>query len=168
MFSKRRYSIRFLFFEIFLFGCAFALMREGLVRGGDGGTLFVVASIVAIGAATGGLFGSWARGLMLSVGTFFSIGFFVSLLGELLGFVFGLLFVLALAVAREGDRRIAARRTDAFFRRLLCPSCSVGGIDPVGDQSAGLSVRAGRCRKCGREFFFKDGGQLFRPFSEAS
>jgi len=38
MFTRQRYSIKFLFLEIFLASCAFALMREGLVRGGESGT----------------------------------------------------------------------------------------------------------------------------------
>jgi len=100
VFTKHRYSTKFLFFEVFLSGCAFALMREGIVRGGEIGWLLLVASIVLVGTTLGGLFGDFAGGPKLTIGTIFSIGFFVSLLGGPIGFFAGLFFIFALAAAR--------------------------------------------------------------------
>jgi hypothetical protein len=100
VFTKHRYSIKFLFFEVFLAACAFALMREGIARGGDLGWLLLVASIVLVGTTLGGLFGSFAGGLKLTIGTLFSIGFFVSFFGLPLGFLLGVAFIFVLAASR--------------------------------------------------------------------
>jgi hypothetical protein len=108
VFTKQRYSIKFLFFETFLAGCAFAMMREGIARGGEVGWLLLVASILVVGTTLGGLFGSFAGGLKLAIGTLFSIGFFVSLFGPPIGFLLGLVFIFALAAARQGGRQNAA------------------------------------------------------------
>lgn len=158
MFTKHQFSIKFLLFEMFLAGCAFALMREGIDRGGETGTLLTIASILLIGTATGGLFGSFAGGLGLSLAVLLSIGFFVSVFGPL-GFLIGLGFVFLVAMALQGDRSIAAQRDEAFFRQQICPHCSAVAIDPVLESDVDLMngppMRAGRCRRCGQQSLFR-------------
>jgi hypothetical protein len=114
VFTKHRYSTKFLFFEVFLSGCAFALMREGIIRGGDIGWLLLFASILLVGTTLGGLFGNFAGGLKLTIGTIFSIGLFVSLLGGPVGFFTGLLFIFAFAATRQAFQRdiLAKNRPD--------------------------------------------------------
>jgi hypothetical protein len=67
MLGKRQYSIRFLLLEIFLVALALGLIREAFILGSGPGEPLIIAALFVIGAALGGLFGSMAIGIGLTV-----------------------------------------------------------------------------------------------------
>jgi hypothetical protein len=64
----RRFSLKFAMVELTLLSVAFGLIHRGFIWGGtDRGVLCVVMALFTIGAALGGIFGSFRMGLALTI-----------------------------------------------------------------------------------------------------
>lgn len=107
MLGKRQYSIRFMLLEIALVSFALGLIRAGIIVNGGVGLLLMLASLIVVGAAVGGVFGNMLGGAGLAVATLFVIGFLSAfciiwpygrLPTELIGFALATVLIVGLPI----------------------------------------------------------------------